>query len=198
MRDVEGGDLSRRDPGRDASTRSGRLSQGFNSMLERLSQADAQIRAFNQRLGRRDRGGDARPVGEERDARRSSTGCSTTCASTTRRRCGWRRWASWPRSWRTRSARRCRRCRGTSSWRCCSASCRRRCASGSTSRRARSSASARSCATTSTRRGRSSRSGSRPRCPGCSRRRSSSSRAWRPPSRPRSTWKVDARRSASW
>ena len=32
------------------STRSGALSQGFNSMLERLSQADAQIRAFNQRL----------------------------------------------------------------------------------------------------------------------------------------------------
>ena len=28
----------------------GRLSQGFNRMLERLSQADAQIRAFNQRL----------------------------------------------------------------------------------------------------------------------------------------------------
>src|SRR6185369_4311813 len=28
-----------------------RLSQGFNRMLERLSQADAQIRAFNQRLG---------------------------------------------------------------------------------------------------------------------------------------------------
>ncbi|HTB61531.1 MAG TPA: HAMP domain-containing sensor histidine kinase, partial [Polyangia bacterium] len=29
----------------------GRLSEGFNRMLERLSKADAQIRAFNQRLG---------------------------------------------------------------------------------------------------------------------------------------------------
>src|SRR4029453_3310133 len=28
----------------------GRLAQGFNRMLERLSEADAQIRAFNQRL----------------------------------------------------------------------------------------------------------------------------------------------------
>ena len=67
MRDVEGGDLSRRIPV-ETVDEMGRLSQGFNRMLGRLSQADAQIRAFNQRLGRRDRGGDARPVGEERDA----------------------------------------------------------------------------------------------------------------------------------
>jgi signal transduction histidine kinase len=49
MRDVEGGDLSRRIPVETADEM-GRLSQGFNSMLGRLSQADAQIRAFNQRL----------------------------------------------------------------------------------------------------------------------------------------------------
>ena len=49
MRDVEGGDLSRRIPV-ETVDEVGRLSQGFNSMLERLSQADAQIRAFNQRL----------------------------------------------------------------------------------------------------------------------------------------------------
>jgi len=50
MRAVEGGDLSRRIPV-DTVDEFGRLSQGFNRMLERLSRADAQIRAFNQRLG---------------------------------------------------------------------------------------------------------------------------------------------------
>src|SRR3954471_1037854 len=50
MRDVEGGDLSRRIPVATVDE-FGRLSQGFNRMLERLSRADAQIRAFNQRLG---------------------------------------------------------------------------------------------------------------------------------------------------
>src|SRR6185436_15046610 len=49
MRDVEAGDLSRRIPV-DTVDDIGRVSQGFNSMLGRLSQADAQIRAFNQRL----------------------------------------------------------------------------------------------------------------------------------------------------
>jgi signal transduction histidine kinase len=49
MRDVEGGDLSRRVPV-ETVDEVGRLSQGFNRMLERLSQADSQIRAFNQRL----------------------------------------------------------------------------------------------------------------------------------------------------
>jgi signal transduction histidine kinase len=49
MRDVEAGDLSRRVPV-ETVDEVGRLSQGFNSMLMRLSQADAQIRAFNQRL----------------------------------------------------------------------------------------------------------------------------------------------------
>jgi two-component system, NtrC family, sensor kinase len=49
MRDVEGGDLSRRVPV-ETVDEVGRLSQGFNRMLERLSQADAQIRAFNQLL----------------------------------------------------------------------------------------------------------------------------------------------------
>jgi len=49
MRDVGGGDLSRRIPVA-AVDEIGRLSRGFNQMLERLSQADAQIRAFNQRL----------------------------------------------------------------------------------------------------------------------------------------------------
>ena len=50
MRDVEEGDLSRRIPV-ETLDEVGRLSEGFNRMLERLSQADAQIRAFNQRLG---------------------------------------------------------------------------------------------------------------------------------------------------
>jgi signal transduction histidine kinase len=49
MRDVGGGDLSRRIPV-ETFDEIGRLSQGFNQMLERISQADAQIRAFNQRL----------------------------------------------------------------------------------------------------------------------------------------------------
>ena len=49
MRDVEAGDLSRRVP-IETVDEVGRLSQGFNRMLQRLSQADAQIRAFNQRL----------------------------------------------------------------------------------------------------------------------------------------------------
>lgn len=49
MRDVEGGDLGRRIPVGNVDE-VGRLSHGFNRMLERLSQADAQIRAFNQRL----------------------------------------------------------------------------------------------------------------------------------------------------
>ena len=49
MRDVEAGDLSRRIPVATVDE-VGRLSQGFNRMLERLSRADAQIRAFNQRL----------------------------------------------------------------------------------------------------------------------------------------------------
>jgi signal transduction histidine kinase len=50
MRDVEEGDLSRRIPV-ETLDEVGRLSEGFNRMLERLSKADAQIRAFNQRLG---------------------------------------------------------------------------------------------------------------------------------------------------
>ena len=50
MRDVEAGDLNRRLPVL-TSDEFGRLSQGFNRMLERLSSADAAIRAFNQRLG---------------------------------------------------------------------------------------------------------------------------------------------------
>jgi two-component system NtrC family sensor kinase len=49
MRDVEAGDLSRRIPVATVDE-VGRLSQGFNRMLERLSRADAQIRAFNQHL----------------------------------------------------------------------------------------------------------------------------------------------------
>jgi signal transduction histidine kinase len=49
MRDVEAGDLSRRIPV-DTVDEFGRMSQGFNRMLERLSRADAQIRAFNQLL----------------------------------------------------------------------------------------------------------------------------------------------------
>src|SRR5262249_2947046 len=49
MRDVGGGDLTRRIPV-DTVDEIGRLSRGFNQMLERISQADAQIRAFNQRL----------------------------------------------------------------------------------------------------------------------------------------------------
>jgi signal transduction histidine kinase len=49
MRDVEGGDLARRVPvdGRDEV---GRLAEGFNRMLEQLSGADKEIRAFSLRL----------------------------------------------------------------------------------------------------------------------------------------------------
>jgi signal transduction histidine kinase len=49
MRDVEGGDLERRVPvdGRDEV---GRLAEGFNRMLEQLSGADKEIRAFSLRL----------------------------------------------------------------------------------------------------------------------------------------------------
>jgi signal transduction histidine kinase len=49
MRDVEGGDLSRRVPvdGRDEV---GRLAEGFNRMLEQLSGADQEIREFSLRL----------------------------------------------------------------------------------------------------------------------------------------------------
>ena len=49
MRDVGGGDLARRIPV-ETVDEIGKVSQGFNRMLEQLSQADAQIRAFNQRL----------------------------------------------------------------------------------------------------------------------------------------------------
>jgi signal transduction histidine kinase len=49
MRDVEGGDLERRVPV-DANDEVGRLSRGFNQMLDRLSDADREIRAFNNRL----------------------------------------------------------------------------------------------------------------------------------------------------
>jgi signal transduction histidine kinase len=49
MRDVEGGDLERRVPvdGRDEV---GRLAEGFNRMLDQLSAADREIRAFSERL----------------------------------------------------------------------------------------------------------------------------------------------------
>ena len=49
MRDVEGGDLERRVPVGDLDE-VGRLSHGFNRMLDQLSAADKEIRAFNQRL----------------------------------------------------------------------------------------------------------------------------------------------------
>src|SRR3569623_490093 len=49
MRAGEGGDLSRRIPVATVDE-FGRLSQGFNRMLEQMSRADAQLRAFNQRL----------------------------------------------------------------------------------------------------------------------------------------------------
>jgi signal transduction histidine kinase len=50
MRDVGQGDLERRVP-ISADDEVGRLSQGFNRMLDQLSKADNEIRAFNQRLG---------------------------------------------------------------------------------------------------------------------------------------------------
>lgn len=49
MRDVEQGGLDRRATV-DASDEVGRLSQGFNRMLDQLSSADKEIRAFSQRL----------------------------------------------------------------------------------------------------------------------------------------------------
>jgi two-component system, NtrC family, sensor kinase len=51
MRDVEEGDLERRVP-EAAADEVGRLSHGFNRMLDQLSAADREIRAFNQRLAR--------------------------------------------------------------------------------------------------------------------------------------------------
>ncbi len=51
MRDVEAGDLERRVPN-DGGDEVGRLSQGFNRMLDRMSAADREIRAFNERLAR--------------------------------------------------------------------------------------------------------------------------------------------------
>ena len=50
MRDVEGGDLGRRVQTTTSEDEVGRLSQGFNRMLDQLSAADSEIRAFNQRL----------------------------------------------------------------------------------------------------------------------------------------------------
>lgn len=49
MRDVEEGDLERR-VRVDSTDEAGRLSAGFNQMLERLSGADKEIRAFSERL----------------------------------------------------------------------------------------------------------------------------------------------------
>jgi two-component system NtrC family sensor kinase len=49
MRDVEGGNMSRR-VATPAADEVGLLSQGFNRMLDQLSAADQEIRAFNQRL----------------------------------------------------------------------------------------------------------------------------------------------------
>jgi signal transduction histidine kinase len=49
MRDVQEGNLDRRVPVH-ADDEVGRLSQGFNRMLDQLSAADREIRAFNQRL----------------------------------------------------------------------------------------------------------------------------------------------------
>jgi len=49
MRDVEAGDLARRVAVR-SQDEVGRLARGFNSMLERLGDANAEIRAFNERL----------------------------------------------------------------------------------------------------------------------------------------------------
>ncbi len=49
MRDVEGGNLDRRVPA-GSTDEVGLLSQGFNRMLEQLSSADKEIRAFSERL----------------------------------------------------------------------------------------------------------------------------------------------------
>ena len=70
MRDVEGGDLSRRIPV-ETLDEVGRLSEGFNRMLERLSQGGRADPRLQPAPRRRDREGDARSVGEERGARRS-------------------------------------------------------------------------------------------------------------------------------
>ena len=84
MRDVEGGDLSRRIPV-ETVDEIGRLSHGFNRMLERLSQADARsapsTSAWPTRSRRR------RTICPRRTRRwRSSTACSSTCGSTTPRK----------------------------------------------------------------------------------------------------------------
>ncbi len=195
MRDVEGGDLSRRIPV-ETLDEVGRLSEGFNRMLERLSKADAQIRAFNQRLGaeierathdlseknlalgqlnrllndmRLDNASKVRLATLGQLAAQLAHEIGTPLSSVS----GHIQLALLQRD--------------------LPAALR----DGSTSRRARSSASARSCATTSIRRGRSSPSAGRPRSPSCSRRRSSWSRAWRPTSGWRSA-RASTRRWGSW
>ena len=50
MRDVERGDLGRRVQVKSVEDEVGQLSHGFNRMLDQLSAADSEIRAFNQRL----------------------------------------------------------------------------------------------------------------------------------------------------
>ena len=189
MRDVGGGDLSRRIPV-DTVDEIGRLSQGFNRMLERLSQADAQIRAFNQRLAaeidaathdlseknatsgqlnrllndmRLDNASKVRLATLGQLAAQLAHEIGTPLSSVS----GHIQLAllqrDLPPALRERldvSAREIERI-------------------------------SRSCATTSTRPGRSSPSASRPRCRGCSRRRSSWSRGWRRTSSRRISWRVD-------
>ena len=133
MRDVEGGDLGRR-LSVDNVDEVGRLSHGFNRMLERLSLADAQIRAFNQRL-----------AAEIEAATHNLSEKNATLAQLNRLLNDMRldnaskvRLATLGQlaaQLAHESARRCRRSPGTYSWRCASASCRRRCASVWTCRR---------------------------------------------------------------
>src|SRR4029079_6461383 len=148
---VEGGDLSRRIPVQTADEM-GRLSQGFNSMLGRLSQADAQIRAFNQRLAAEIEAATHdlseknatleqlnRLLNDMRLDNASKVRLATLGplggqpAQPGRARAAGR---CAPRCTR-RSARPCGRCLGACSGRCASASCRRRCASAWTYRRER-------------------------------------------------------------
>ncbi len=163
MRDVEGGDLSRRVP---VETR--RRGRAPVARIQPHARTAVAGRRADPRLqpapGRRDRGGDARSVGEERDAGAAQPPAERHAA---RQRlqgaAGDAGAAGGAAGARDRHA----AVVGVGAHAAGAAAARpagRRCAIGWRWRRARSSASARSCATTSTRRARSSPSASPPRC----------------------------------
>jgi HAMP domain-containing protein len=121
MRDVEQGDMERRVPVGNPDE-VGRLSHGFNRMLDQLSAADREIRAFNQRLA-----DEIDAATQDLHKKNVALGQLNRLLIDLRRENASRvrlaTLGSWPRSWPTRSAPRCPRCPGTCSWRCASGTC---------------------------------------------------------------------------